>query len=79
MKRIDEEKKDLTDRQIMRITYATTEFHIINSTYFYYVGLKNQSIEALKKIDPFGLFKKIQPNYYHISIILERRNYNKRY
>ena len=58
MKRIDEEKKDLTDRQIMRITYATTEFHIINSTYFYYVGLKNQSIEALKKIDPFGPIQK---------------------
>ena len=55
---VDEEKKDLTDRQIMRITYATTEFHIINSTYFYYVGLKNQSIEALKKIDPFGPIQK---------------------
>ena len=42
---MSEEKKELTDRQIMRITYAKTEFHIINSTYFYYVGLKNQSIE----------------------------------
>ena len=58
MRRIDEEKKELTDRQIMRITYAKTEFHIINSTYFYYVGLKNQSIDALKKIDPFGPIQK---------------------
>ena len=54
MRRIEEEKNELTDRQMMRIIYATTEFHIINSTYFYYVGLKNQSIDALKKIDPFG-------------------------
>lgn len=58
MRRIEEEKKELTDRQMMRITYAKTEFHIINSTYFYYVGLKNQSIDALKKIDPFGPIQK---------------------
>lgn len=58
MKRIDEEKNELTDRQIARLTYATTEFHIINSTYFYYVGLKNQSSDALKKIDPFGPIQK---------------------
>ena len=47
MRRIEEEKNELTDRQMMRIIYATTEFHIINSTYFYYVGLKNQSIDVM--------------------------------
>jgi signal transduction histidine kinase len=58
MRRIEEEKNELTDRQLLRITYATTEFHIINSTYFYYVGLKSQSVDALKKIDPFGPIQK---------------------
>ena len=52
--RIREEWKYLTKSQKRRFTYAETEFDIITSTYYYYVGLKRQSMEALKQIDPYG-------------------------
>ena len=54
LRRIREEWKYLTLSQRRRFTYAETEFDIITSTYYYYVGLKRQSIEALKQIDPYG-------------------------
>jgi len=52
IKRIDEERNQLDDRQQRRLRYAETEFAIVNSTYYYYVGLENQSIDALMAIDP---------------------------
>ena len=52
MKRIDEERNQLDLRQQRRLRYAETEFAIVNSTYYYYVGLENQSIDALMAIDP---------------------------
>ena len=52
MKRIDEERNQLDDRQQRRLRYGETEFAIVNSTYYYYVGLENQSIDALMAIDP---------------------------
>jgi len=32
--------------------YGETEYAIVNSTYYYYVGLERQSIRALRQIDP---------------------------
>ena len=52
MRRIDEERDLLTEPQQQRLRYAETEFAIVNSTYYYYVGLERQSIEALMTIDP---------------------------
>ena len=52
MRRIDEERNQLSERQLKRLRYAETEFAIVNSTYYYYVGLENQSIDALMAIDP---------------------------
>ena len=52
LKRIDEERNQLSERQQRRLLYAETEFAIVNSTYYYYVGLERQSIEALRTIDP---------------------------
>ena len=52
MKRIDEERNQLDVRQQQRLRYAETEFGIVNSTYYYYVGLERQSIDALMAIDP---------------------------
>ena len=52
MKRIDEERNQLDARQQQRLRYAETEFGIVNSTYYYYVGLERQSIDALMAIDP---------------------------
>ena len=51
MKRIDEERDKLDERQQSRLRYAETEFAIVNSTYYYYVGLERQSIEALQQLN----------------------------
>ena len=54
MKRIDEEKDALTERMRRRYVYAKTEFQIVCSTYFYYVGLIRQSSDAMRQISPSG-------------------------
>ena len=51
MKRINEERDKLDERQQRRLNYAETEFAIVNSTYYYYVGLERQSIEALQQLN----------------------------
>ena len=51
MKRIDEERDKLDERQERRLRYAETEFAIVNSTYYYYVGLERQSVEALQQLN----------------------------
>ena len=51
MKRINEERGTLTESQLRRLLYAETEYAIVNSTYYYYVGLEMQSVEALFDIN----------------------------
>ena len=51
MKRIDEERDKLDERQQRRLCYAETEFAIVNSTYYYYVGLERQSVDALEQLN----------------------------
>ena len=50
--RINEERDQLDDRDMRLLLYAETEYAIVNSTYYYYVGLEQQSIDALSEIDP---------------------------
>ena len=50
LQRINEERDYLSDRQLKRLLYAETEFAIVNSTYYYYVGLERQSVEAMQSI-----------------------------
>ena len=52
LSRIDEERHLLSPRQQRRLRYAESEYAIVNSTYYYYVGLEHQSIEALRVINP---------------------------
>ena len=52
MRRIYEDLASLTPRESQRLLYAETEYAIVNSTYYYYVGLERQGIEALDAIDP---------------------------
>ena len=52
LQRIDEERHYLSERQLKRLLYAETEFAIVNSTYYYYVGLERQSVEAMESIRP---------------------------
>ena len=51
MSRIREDLETLPQRDTRRLLYAETEYAIVNSTYYYYVGLERQSIEALYAID----------------------------
>ena len=52
LKRINEERHLLSERQKRRLLYAETELAIVTSTYYYYVGLNQQSVEALMAINP---------------------------
>ena len=52
MRRINEERDLLSERDLGVLRYAETEYAIVNSTYYYYVGLERQSIQALEQIDP---------------------------
>ena len=52
MLRIDEERDNLSPRELGNLLYAETEYAIVNSTYYYYVGLERQSVAALREIDP---------------------------
>ena len=52
IRRIHEEYGTLSERDQRSLLYAETEYAIVNSTYYYYVGLERQSIQALEEIDP---------------------------
>ena len=52
LRRIYEERDALSVHDARLLLYAETEYAIVNSTYYYYVGLEAQSIEALKAIHP---------------------------
>lgn len=47
LKRINEERHALTSRLEQRFLYAKSEYAIVRSTYYYYVGLHKQSQEAI--------------------------------
>ena len=51
LKRIDEERDQLSERQLQRLRYAESEMAIVTSTYYYYVGLERQSIDEIQTID----------------------------
>lgn len=61
--RINEERSTLSDHLWRRLLYAETEFAIVNSAYYYYVGLERQSIEALLAIDPNGAVRSDTAQY----------------
>lgn len=54
LRRIDEERDQLTDHQLDRLIYAQSEFCIVTSIYYYYVGLQEPSVKALEGIDVNG-------------------------
>ena len=51
-RRINEERHLLSPAELRLLLYAETEYAIVNSTYYYYVGLERQSIDALMDINP---------------------------
>ena len=52
--RVNELNDELTPHLRKRLVYARSEFSIVASTYYYYVGLEKPSIEALMDIDEYG-------------------------
>lgn len=52
--RINEELSAMSAHMRSRFIYAKTEYSIVCSTYYYYVGLTRQSKNSLKQIEPFG-------------------------
>ena len=52
--RIEEDEDLLSPRQRRRMVYARSEFAIVTSTYYYYVGLEQPSIKAIHQINPDG-------------------------
>ena len=63
LRRIAEERGGLSDRMERRMIYAETEFAIVNSTYYYYVGLEDKSAVALADIDPDGPIRRDTAQY----------------
>lgn len=51
LKRINEEKKYLSERLSSRLNYAKSEFLIVSSTYFYYLGFTHKAKREVLKID----------------------------
>lgn len=49
LNRISEEESELSERETKRLIYARSEYAIVLSTYFYYVGLTDQSSKALQQ------------------------------
>ena len=47
----EEQRYDKSQRESSQLLYALTEYAIVNSTYYYYVGLERQSIQALRQIN----------------------------
>ena len=58
LKRINESRDMLSDSQRQRMIYAESELAIVTSTYYYYVGLENESKTALNEIDANGEIQK---------------------
>jgi signal transduction histidine kinase len=54
LRRINEERTTLTQREKKRVLYAESDLHIITSTYYYYIGLERQSRMAISKINING-------------------------
>lgn len=63
LKRIDEELSSLSERMRDRLVYARTEYSIVCSTYYYYVGLTRQSRTSLAEIDPSGGIRRDTAQY----------------
>jgi signal transduction histidine kinase len=50
LSRINEERSAFSERQLARLCYAESEMAIVTSAYYYYVGLLEQSADALQTI-----------------------------
>lgn len=61
--RINEESKYLSARLSDRMIYAKSEFSIVSSTYYYYLGLGIQSKKAILQVDSIAEIQKDTAQY----------------
>lgn len=61
--RINEESKSLSVRLTDRMVYAKSEFSIVSSTYYYYLGLGIQSKKAILQVDSIAEIQKDTAQY----------------
>ena len=54
LSRIKNEEFVLNSHEEQRLAYASSEYHIVASAYYYYLGLEKPSVNQLKRIDPYG-------------------------
>ena len=57
LRRLEEEGAHFTEHQQRRLIYARSEYSIVTSAYFYYVGLTGQAMKSLNMIDPYGTIR----------------------
>ena len=50
LRRLKEERQLLNEHQTKRLIYAESELAIVTSTYYYYVGLEQKSVDALMNV-----------------------------
>ena len=63
IKRIDEEQENLNSHNKQRLLYAKSEFAIVSSAYYYYVGFDSLSANALSCIDGDGEIRRDTAQY----------------
>lgn len=54
LRRIATESFALNPHEQRRLAYADSEYHLVASAYYYYLGLTKQSVDMIKGIDPYG-------------------------
>ena len=57
LRRLEEEGAHFTEHQQRRLIYSRSEYSIVTSAYFYYVGLTGQAMKSLNMIDPYGTIR----------------------
>lgn len=54
IRRIETEGANLDGHELRRLEYAESEYRLVASAYYYYLGLTRQSVDMIHGIDPYG-------------------------
>lgn len=63
IRRIKEDIDELDEHLQYRFLYAETEYAFVSATYYYYIGMNEQSINELSKVSRYGLMQKDTAQY----------------
>lgn len=54
LQRIERRESSLTPHQLHRLNFARSEFHIVSSTYFYYLDQHQRAVDEIRKAEPYA-------------------------